>query len=58
MKCFIKVLISKLYIEGHIGHDGRHYILDFGRSMPSETPDKRYLFFIFVLFHLIKYYFL
>ena len=26
-------------IEGHIGSDGRYYVLDFGRLMPPEAPN-------------------
>ncbi|MDP2439671.1 MAG: hypothetical protein Q8P67_28310 [archaeon] len=27
-------------IEGHLGHDGLFYVLDFGRVMPPEAPPK------------------
>jgi hypothetical protein len=29
-------------IEGHLGTDGRYYLLDFARLMPPETPLPEY----------------
>jgi hypothetical protein len=29
-------------IEGHIGYDGKMYLLDFGRAMPPVTPNKKF----------------
>jgi len=34
-------------VEGHLGHDGRYYLLDFARNAPPEAPrsdDKRAVF--------------
>ena len=28
-------------IEGHLGKDGRYYVLDFARLMPPEAPPSR-----------------
>jgi hypothetical protein len=33
------------FIEGHVGSDGRRYLVDFGRAMPPETPTTGYIFF-------------
>ena len=32
-------------LEGHVGYDGRRYLLDFSRAMPPEYPRKAYEFF-------------
>lgn len=29
-------------IEGHLGGDGRYYLLDFARTYPPEAPSKRF----------------
>jgi hypothetical protein len=34
-------------IEGHLGTDGRYYLLDFARLMPPETPLPEYVLFPF-----------
>lgn len=48
------VCMTELYgpgdIEGHLGHDGRHYLLDFSRILPPEAPshsrpDQRSIYF-------------
>lgn len=28
-------------IEGHLGKDGKFYVLDFARTMPPEAPDPK-----------------
>ena len=33
-------MYSACDIEGHLGTDGRHYLLDFSRSFPPESPYK------------------
>lgn len=33
-----KLLHAAIDIEGHLGSDGRHYLLDFSRAMPPEAP--------------------
>ena len=33
-----KRLASALDLEGHKGHDGRYYMLDFSRAMPPVEP--------------------
>eukprot|EP01127_Copromyxa_protea_P008634 TRINITY_DN1984_c0_g1_i2.p1 TRINITY_DN1984_c0_g1~~TRINITY_DN1984_c0_g1_i2.p1 ORF type:complete len:1938 (+),score=281.60 TRINITY_DN1984_c0_g1_i2:553-5814(+) len=35
-----EILYAPGDIEGHIGQDGRHYVLDFGRVMPPEAPNR------------------
>lgn len=50
-KCGVNVhasatLCSPADLEGHIGTDGRFYLLDFSRVLPPETPVRvNYLFF-------------
>ena len=38
-----KVLHSAADIEGHLGFDGKFYLLDFSRTMPPVRPDARVL---------------
>ena len=33
-----KELYTPLDLEGHLGSDGKHYLLDFSRVMPPEYP--------------------
>jgi hypothetical protein len=43
-------LYSSTDLEGHLGKDGRRYLLDFSRSMPPEYPmDKQYEL-VFILY--------
>ena len=32
-------------IEGHLGHDGNYYVVDFGRVFPPEAPPPPVCFF-------------
>ena len=34
---------SNLKVEGHLGHDGKFYLLDFSRTMPPFPPDPRFV---------------
>jgi hypothetical protein len=36
-----KVLATAADVEGHVGTDGRYYMLDFARMFPPTTPDPR-----------------
>ena len=36
------VLPSAADIEGHLGTDGKYYLLDFSRTMPPSKPDRRH----------------
>ncbi|PRP86402.1 hypothetical protein PROFUN_05321 [Planoprotostelium fungivorum] len=36
-----KIIYGPGDIEGHRGHDGRYYVLDFGRLMPPESSNGR-----------------
>ncbi|CAN0491452.1 unnamed protein product, partial [Ectocarpus sp. 8 AP-2014] len=35
-----KEMYSACDIEGHVGEGGSHYLLDFARSFPPESPKK------------------
>ena len=52
-------LTSAADIEGHLGTDGKYYLLDFSRTMPPVTPDKRFhnghLYRLFRREFLVKY---
>ena len=39
---YAKKLWTGADVEGHVGDDGKFYLLDFGRVMPPVTPDKRF----------------
>ncbi|KAH3733005.1 Histidine kinase [Pelomyxa schiedti] len=34
-------MVGPIDIEGHLGHDGRYYVLDFARTFPPTLPLKR-----------------
>ncbi|CAB1111176.1 unnamed protein product [Ectocarpus sp. CCAP 1310/34] len=36
-----KDMYSACDIEGHVGEDGSHYLLDFARTFPPESPKKK-----------------
>jgi len=36
----LKVISSPVDLEGHLGYDGRKYVLDFSRLFPPELPNK------------------
>jgi len=35
-------LYSAADVEGHLGVDGRFYLLDFSRTLPPVKPDPKY----------------
>jgi hypothetical protein len=35
-----KLMYSCVDLEGHLGHDGRFYLLDFSRAMPPVSPSR------------------
>ena len=37
-----EILASVGDLEGHLGRDGRYYILDFSRAFPPECPNPKF----------------
>ena len=50
-------MYSAVDIEGHIGSDGRFYILDFSRTFPPEAPKEESEKKFAHLFRLLRYLF-
>ena len=55
-------MYSAVDIEGHKGHDGRYYLLDFSRTFPPENPSPSekfshlYKMLRYIIFYLFLYF--